>query len=94
MHQITEIVQVQHNYLLQILSMYFFVYFDVLSDDGFPIENKGFFRARVHRNALSISRSSDNIFTRLSVILRYKKEKNMFNLNLETSDNIRLIWPH
>ena len=92
MHQINEIVPVQHNYLLQILSMYFFVDFDVLSDDGFPIENKGFFRARVHRNALSISRSSDNIFTRLSVILRYKK--NMFNLYFETSDNIHLIWPY
>ena len=35
----------QPSYVLNILSLCFLVYFDVLSDDGFPIEQRGFVRA-------------------------------------------------
>ena len=37
----------QHNHFLQILSLCFFVYFDILSDDGFPLDQKGIVGATV-----------------------------------------------
>ena len=47
MHQINRIVLKQPNFFFADSGLCFYVYFDVLSDDGFPIEQNGFVGATV-----------------------------------------------